>query len=118
MDKKKMVIDILKDYPQLQVDIVNRLKAEGMPMCTRELRTVLNEINKDFINGKIDFVVISNREGTYKSNSIDDIRKFNQAKISHAKSELWSAYNINKRLSNRNQMTIFEFIEEVMNERA
>ncbi len=117
MDKKTLVIETLESYPQLQKDIVNKLKAKDLTISTRELRSVINKINKDFINEKIDFVVISNSNGTYKSNDIMDIINFNKQKIKHAKSELWSAYNINKRFSNRNQITIYEFIKECIDEK-
>lgn len=112
MDKKVLVMNVLTDYPQLQKDIVNKLKAQGMPMSTRELRSTINKINKDFINGKIDFVVISNKNGTYKSDDIIDINNFNNMKIRHAKSELWSAYNINKRFNHRGEISLLEFIEK------
>lgn len=116
MDRKTIVIDLLTDYPQLQKDIVNKLHEHDIYTNTRELRSIFNSINKDYINGLIDFVVVSNKNGTYKSKEAEDIRAFNQKKINHAKSELWSAYNVNKRLSKRNDISLFEFIKECIDE--
>ena len=110
--KKELVKKVLTKYPQLQREIVDKLKDLGLTISTRDLRSVFNKINKDYINGDIDYVVISNRNGTYISDNIEDIKKFNKAKIKHAKSELWSAYNINKRINNKDQMTIYEFLKE------
>lgn len=109
---KKLIIAILTDEPQLQSDIIKILAEYGIDISTRHLRENFKEINNDFIYGRIDFVVVSNVKGSYKSKAEEDIRKFNSSKIKHAKSELWSAYNINKRIEKNKNMSFNEFIQE------
>ena len=113
---KKLIIEILTDEPQLQSDIIKKLAEYGIDISTRHLREYFKEINNDFIYGRSDFVVVSNVKGSYKSKAEEDIRNFNSAKIKHAKSELWSAYNINKRIEKNKNMSFNEFIQEEMKE--
>ena len=112
MDAKSLVIEVLTDKPQYQKDIVKRLKEKDVHIGCRALREIFNDINIDFINGNINFVVVSNRNGSYKSTEDQVIRQFNKAKIKHAKSELWSAYNVNKRLTERDNLSLFDFVKE------
>lgn len=111
---KNLIIEILTDESQLQSDIIDKLIEYGINISTRHLREYFKEINNDFIYGRCDFVVVSNNKGSYKSKREEDIRKFNSAKIKHAKSELWSAYNINKRIEKNKNMSFNEFIQEEM----
>ena len=110
---KKEVLDVLSLEPIKQRDICLELEKKGIYLDPRILRKYLKDINNDFIHGKIDFVVISNKNGTYKSKLEGDIRIFNENKIKHAKSELWSAYNVNKRIEKNKNMSFSEYIEEV-----
>lgn len=114
-ETQEVIISVLTDKPQYQRDIVLKLKENGVVISARQLRHEFKEINKAYINGEYESVIVSNKNGTYKSNDPNDIYKFNQSKIKHAKSELWSAYNINKKLSHRNQMTMDDFIKECIN---
>lgn len=112
VDFKKLIIAILTDEPQLQSDIIKILAEYGIDISTRHLREYFKQINNDFIYGRCDFVIVSNYKGSYKSKREEDIRKFNSAKIKHAKSELWSAYNVNKRIGKNKNMSFNEFIQE------
>lgn len=112
VDFKKLIIAILTDEPQLQSDIIKILAEYGIDISTRHLREYFKQINNDFIYGRCDFVIVSNYKGSYKSKREEDIRKFNSAKIKHAKSELWSAYNVNKRIEKNKNMSFNEFIQE------
>ena len=112
---KELVYQILTDQPILQSDLIRLLNMSGCKVNnSRSIRRAINELNREFINGKRDAVIISNKRGTYKSSDDADIRKFNQAKIKHAKSELWSAYHVNKRLDDQQNIDLFEFIEREM----
>lgn len=114
MSNKELIIKVLTEEPQKQVDISNKLNELGVHIEPRILRKYFRQINNDFIHGKINFVIVSNQNGTYKSKSEDDIRKFNENKIKHAKSELWSAYNVNKRIDKNKNLSFIEYINEQM----
>lgn len=109
---QEKIIELLTDKPQYQKDIVQKLRQDGIRIEERQLRGIFQQINKAYINGDYNFVVVSNSNGSYKSNDPQDIYRFNRNKVKHAKSELWCAYNVNKRLSQRNQLTIEEFLAE------
>ena len=114
MSNKELIIQVLTEEPQKQVDISKKLNVLGINIEPRILRKYFRKINNDFIHGRIDFVIVSNRNGTYKSKSAEDIRKFNDNKIKHAKSELWSAYNINKRIEKNKNLSFIDYINEQM----
>ena len=83
-------------------------------MTARNLRKYINDLNCDFINGDSDYVIVGTKQGTYKSKLVDDVIKFNQSKIKHAKSELWSAYRINKKIVTKDQMAFDDYVKEVL----
>lgn len=112
---KKVILDQLTDVPQTQAQICNKLKGKGIYMTARNLRKYINDLNYDFINGDSDYVIVGTKQGTYKSKLVDDVIKFNQAKIKHAKSELWSAYRINKRIVSNDQLTFNDYVKEELN---
>ena len=111
---KKVILDQLTDVPQTQAQICNNLKGKGIYMTARNLRKYINDLNYDFINGDSDYVIVGTKQGTYKSKLVDDIIKFNQAKIKHAKSELWSAYRINKKIVAKDQLAFDDYVKEVL----
>lgn len=112
---KKVILDQLTDVPQTQAQICNKLKGKGIYMTARNLRKYINDLNYDFINGDSEYVIVGTKQGTYKSKLVDDVIKFNQAKIKHAKSELWSAYRINKRIVSNDQLTFNDYVKEELN---
>ena len=112
---KKVILDQLTDVPQTQAQICNKLKGKGIYMTARNLRKYINDLNYDFINGDSDYVIVGTKQGTYKSKLVDDVIKFNQSKIKHAKSELWSAYRINKRIVSNDQLTFNDYVKEELN---
>ena len=112
---KKVILDQLTDEPQTQAQICNKLKGKGIYMTARNLRKYINDLNYDFINGDSDYVIVGTKQGTYKSKLVDDVIKFNQSKIKHAKSELWSAYRINKRIVSNDQLTFNDYVKEELN---
>ena len=112
---KKVILDQLTDVPQTQAQICNKLKGKGIYMTARNLRKYINNLNYDFINGDSDYVIVGTKQGTYKSKLVDDVIKFNQSKIKHAKSELWSAYRINKRIVSNDQLTFNDYVKEELN---
>ena len=111
---KKVILDQLTDVPQTQVQICNKLKGKGIYMTARNLRKYINDLNYDFINGDSEYVIVGTKQGTYKSKLVDDVIKFNQAKIKHAKSELWSAYRINKKIVTKDQLAFDDYVKEVL----
>lgn len=111
---KKVILDQLTDVPQTQAQICNKLKGKGIYMTARNLRKYINDLNYDFINGDSEYVIVGTKQGTYKSKLVDDVIKFNQAKIKHAKSELWSAYRINKKIVTKDQLAFDEYVKEVL----
>ena len=111
---KKVILDQLTDVPQTQAQICNKLKGKGIYMTARNLRKYINHLNYDFINGDSDYVIIGTKQGTYKSKLVDDVIKFNQSKIKHAKSELWSAYRINKKIVTKDQLAFDDYVKEVL----
>lgn len=111
---KKVILDQLTDEPQTQAQICNNLKGKGIYMTARNLRKYINDLNYDFINGDSDYVIVGTKQGTYKSKLVDDVIKFNQAKIKHAKSELWSAYRINKKIVTKDQLAFDDYVKEVL----
>lgn len=112
---KKVILDQLTDVPQTQAQICNKLKGKGIYMTARNLRKYINDLNYDFINGDSEYVIVGTKQGTYKSKLVDDVIKFNQSKIKHAKSELWSAYRINKRIVSNDQLTFNDYVKEELN---
>ena len=112
---KKVILDELTDVPQTQAQICNKLKGKGIYMTARNLRKYINDLNYDFINGDSDYVIVGTKQGTYKSKLVEDVIKFNQSKIKHAKSELWSAYRINKRIVSNDQLTFNDYVKEQLN---
>ena len=111
---KKVILDQLTDVPQTQAQICNKLKGKGIYMTARNLRKYINDLNYDFINGDSDYVIVGTKQGTYKSKLVDDVIKFNQSKIKHAKSELWSAYRINKKIATKDQLAFDDYVKEVL----
>lgn len=111
---KKVILDQLTDVPQTQAQICNKLKGKGIYMTARNLRKYINDLNYDFINGDSEYVIIGTKQGTYKSKLVDDVIKFNQSKIKHAKSELWSAYRINKKIVTKDQLAFDDYVKEVL----
>lgn len=111
---KKVILDQLTDVPQTQAQICNKLKSKGIYMTARNLRKYINDLNYDFINGDSEYVIVGTKQGTYKSKLVDDVIKFNQSKIKHAKSELWSAYRINKKIVTKDQLAFDEYVKEVL----
>ena len=111
---KKVILDQLTDVPQTQAQICNKLKGKGIYMTARNLRKYINDLNYDFINGDSDYVIVGTKQGTYKSKLVDDVIKFNQSKIKHAKSELWSAYRINKKIVSKDQLAFDDYVKEVL----
>ena len=111
---KKVILDQLTDVPQTQAQICNKLKSRGIYMTARNLRKYINDLNYDFINGDSDYVIVGTKQGTYKSKLVDDVIKFNQSKIKHAKSELWSAYRINKKIVTKDQLAFDDYVKEVL----
>ena len=111
---KKVILDQLTDVPQTQAQICNKLKGKGIYMTARNLRKYINDLNFDFINGDSDYVIVGTKRGTYKSKLVEDVIKFNQSKIKHAKSELWSAYRINKKIVTKDQMAFDDYVKEVL----
>ena len=111
---KNVILDQLTDEPQTQAQICNKLKGKGIYMTARNLRKYINDLNYDFINGDSDYVIVGTKQGTYKSKLVDDVIKFNQAKIKHAKSELWSAYRINKKIVTKDQLAFDDYVKEVL----
>lgn len=111
---KKVILDQLTDVPQTQAQICNKLKGKGIYMTARNLRKYINDLNYDFINGDSDYVIVGTKQGTYKSKLVDDVIKFNQSKIKHAKSELWSAYRINKKIVAKDQLAFDDYVKEVL----
>ena len=111
---KKVILDQLTDEPQTQAQICNKLKGKGIYMTARNLRKYINNLNYDFINGDSDYVIVGTKQGTYKSKLVEDVIKFNQSKIKHAKSELWSAYRINKKMVTKDQMAFDDYVKEVL----
>ena len=113
-ESKKVILDQLTDVPQTQAQICNKLKGKGIYMTARNLRKYINNLNYDFINGDSDYVIVGTKQGTYKSKLVDDVIKFNQATIKHAKSELWSAYRINKKIVTKDQLAFDDYVKEVL----
>ena len=111
---KKVILDQLTDEPQTQAQICNKLKGKGIYMTARNLRKYINNLNYDFINGDSDYVIVGTKQGTYKSKLVEDVIKFNQSKIKHAKSELWSAYRINKKIVTKDQLAFDDYVKEVL----
>lgn len=111
---KKIILDQLTDEPQTQAQICNKLKGKGIYMTARNLRKYINDLNYDFINGDSEYVIVGTKQGTYKSKLVDDVIKFNQSKIKHAKSELWSAYRINKKIVTKDQLAFDDYVKEVL----
>ena len=111
---KKVILDQLTDEPQTQAQICNKLKGKGIYMTARNLRKYINDLNYDFINGDSDYVIVGTKQGTYKSKLVEDVIKFNQSKIKHAKSELWSAYRINKKIVTNDQLAFDAYVKEVL----
>ena len=111
---KKVILDQLTDEPQTQAQICNKLKGKGIYMTARNLRKYINNLNYDFINGDSDYVIVGTKQGTYKSKLVEDVIKFNQSKIKHAKSELWSAYRINKKIITKDQLAFDDYVKEVL----
>ena len=111
---KKVILDQLTDIPQTQAQICNKLKGKGIYMTARNLRKYINDLNYDFINGDSEYVIVGTKQGTYKSKLVDDVIKFNQSKIKHAKSELWSAYRINKKIVTKDQLAFDDYVKEVL----
>ena len=111
---KKIILDQLTDVPQTQAQICNKLKGKGIYMTARNLRKYINNLNYDFINGDSDYVIVGTKQGTYKSKLVDDVIKFNQSKIKHAKSEVWSAYRINKKIVTKDQLAFDDYVKEVL----
>ena len=111
---KKIILDQLTDVPQTQAQICNKLRGKGIYMTARNLRKYINDLNYDFINGDSEYVIVGTKQGTYKSQLVDDVIKFNQAKIKHAKSELWSAYRINKKIVTKDQLAFDDYVKEVL----
>ena len=111
---KKVILDQLTDEPQTQAQICNKLKGKGIYMTARNLRKYINDLNYDFINGDSDYVIVGTKQGTYKSKLVEDVIKFNQSKIKHAKSELWSAYRINKKIVTKDQLAFDDYVKEVL----
>ena len=111
---KKVILDQLTDEPQTQAQICNKLKSKGIYMTARNLRKYINDLNYDFINGDSEYVIVGTKQGTYKSKLVEDVIKFNQSKIKHAKSELWSAYRINKKIVAKDQLAFDDYVKEVL----
>ena len=111
---KKIILDQLTDVPQTQAQICNKLKGKGIYMTARNLRKYINDLNYDFINGDSEYVIVGTKQGTYKSKLVEDVIKFNQSKIKHAKSELWSAYRINKKIVTKDQLAFDDYVKEVL----
>lgn len=111
---KRIILDQLTDVPQTQAQICNKLKGKGIYMTARNLRKYINDLNYDFINGDSEYVIVGTKQGTYKSKLVDDVIKFNQSKIRHAKSELWSAYRINKKIVTKDQLAFDDYVKEVL----
>ena len=111
---KKVILDQLTDVPQTQAQICNKLKGKGIYMTARNLRKYINDLNYDFINGDSEYVIVGTKQGTYKSKLVEDVIKFNQSKIKHAKSELWSAYRINKKIVTKDQLAFDDYVKEVL----
>lgn len=111
---KKIILDQLTDVPQTQAQICNKLKGKGIYMTARNLRKYINDLNHDFINGDSEYVIVGTKQGTYKSKLVDDVIKINQSKIKHAKSELWSAYRINKKIVTKDQLAFDDYVKEVL----
>ena len=111
---KKVILEQLTDIPQTQAQICNELRGKGIYMTARNLRKYINDLNYDFINGDSEYVIVGTKQGTYKSKLVDDVIKFNQSKIKHAKSELWSAYRINKKIVTKDQLAFDDYVKEVL----
>lgn len=99
-----------------QKEIVDVLREKGLDISTRCLRRYIREINKKFIYNKKDYVIISNRWGTYISKNEKDIDRFIEENIRHAKSKLWTMYNIKKRMAKNKNMSFRDFINEHISE--
>lgn len=115
-DKHEMLLDVLTDTPMKQEEIRSQLALKGYDTTTRQIRHLIKDINNKYIEGAISYVVISNRQGTYKSASEQEIRKYNEFKKRHALSELYMSYNVNKRLNNKDNITFDEYMRETEGE--
>lgn len=107
-----MLLETLSYTPMKQRDIRDELALKGYEVTERQIRTLIKEVNEHFIKGEIDFVIISNNEGCFKSINEADIHKYNKAKKSHALSELYMSYQVNKRIAKNKNMSFEDFLKE------
>lgn len=113
-DKHELLLEVLTDTPMKQEEIRSQLAMRGYEVTTRNIRSLIKDINNEYIEGAIPYVVISNSQGTFKSECEKDIRKYNEHKYRHALSELYMSYNVNKRLANKDNITFDEYMKEVL----
>lgn len=104
------LISVLTDTPKMQYQIKKELEDLGYKTTERHIRTLIKESNEMFINGLVDYVIISNYKGCYISRNEHDIRKYNELKKNHALSELYMSYNVNKRIDKNKNMSFEEFV--------
>ena len=113
-EKHEMLLEVLTNTPMKQEEIRSLLALRGYEVTTRKIRHLIKDINNEYIEGGIPYVVISNKQGTYKSDCEKEIRKYNEYKRRHALSELYMSYNVNKRLANKDNITFDEYMKEVL----
>ncbi len=110
------IYKVLEATPKTQRQIVGELWERGIKLEPRGLRKHLRKLNKEFIYGKIDKVVIADRNGSYLSDNEQDINRFIEENIRNAKSKLWTMYNIKKRMTKNKNMSFRDFINEHISE--
>lgn len=113
MTMKEAVLEIIGEEPLMQDDIKIALNCQyEIKTTTRQIRSILKDINQDFINGNTDFMVVSNKNGCRISKDEEDIRKFNEARKHQALSLLYGVYNSNKRIGLNKNLSFEDFIKE------
>lgn len=112
MTREEAVLTILTKEPQKQKEILRQLRNHfGIKMTGRNLRSIFNCINRKFINGLSEYMIISNKNGCWLSKDFEEIQKYNNSKKHHALAELHQVYYSEKRLKLNTQETFEEFLK-------
>lgn len=106
-----MVLLALSEEPQKQEDIKKAIKSKfDVDVNCRTIRKVLKAFNDEFIEGKANYMVVSNRHGSYITRDESKIHKFNKARKKQALSLLYGVYNSEKRIGLNKNLSFDEFL--------
>lgn len=102
----------LINYLQKREYVIQKELSVVMNMTDREVRKIINSINEMYIQGQFSYAIIGNCYGCKLTNNYDEIKAYNHNKKCHALSELRNAYQMEKQMSKRNNMTFDDYINE------